>query len=73
MDQDSNVHRDEQYPLLKVETIDGGGDIKLKQQAPNVVPTGWTVTHTPKQSWLDRWPGELDSQSSKLKMITSYT
>ncbi|XP_045497109.1 uncharacterized protein LOC123695332 [Colias croceus] len=57
MEHIQTTNRDEQYPLLKVENVDGGGDSKPRPQAvPTIVTTGWNVTCTPKQSWFDRWP-----------------
>ncbi|XP_038212079.1 uncharacterized protein LOC119832485 [Zerene cesonia] len=57
MEHNPQTNRDEQYPLLKVENVDGGGDNKPRTQAvPTIVTTGWNVTCTPKQSWFDRWP-----------------
>ncbi|XP_034830544.2 uncharacterized protein [Maniola hyperantus] len=49
------VQRDEQYPLLKVES--GSGDNVMKTQLPSkIASSGWHVTCTPKQSWSSRWP-----------------
>ncbi|XP_023941331.2 uncharacterized protein LOC112048152 [Bicyclus anynana] len=51
----AQVKRDEEYPLLKVES--GGGDNVLRSQAPTTIAaSGWHVTCTPKQSWCSRWP-----------------
>ncbi|XP_022130845.2 uncharacterized protein LOC111004229 [Pieris rapae] len=55
MEHDPRVNRDEQYPLLKVEATDGGGDTK-PQPPPSIVTTSWTTSRTPKPSWLNRWP-----------------
>ncbi|CAK1547212.1 unnamed protein product [Leptosia nina] len=60
MEHDPKINRDEQYPLLKVEDSDGGGDTKTRMPAsPTVVTTSWSMNHSApslKQSWLDRWP-----------------
>ncbi|XP_045772333.1 uncharacterized protein LOC123872198 [Maniola jurtina] len=55
MEHAPQVQRDEQYPLLKVES--GGGDNVMRTQLPSkIASTGWHVTCTPKQSWCSRWP-----------------
>lgn len=50
------VKRNEQYPLLKVDS--GGGDGGNKHQVPISVAPAWTVTCKPLNSWNVRWPGK---------------
>ncbi|XP_039754564.1 uncharacterized protein LOC120629637 [Pararge aegeria] len=55
MEHAAQIKRDEEYPLLKVES--GSGDNVMKAQVPSTIPaSGWHVTCTSKQFWCSRWP-----------------
>ncbi|KAJ0177235.1 hypothetical protein K1T71_007244 [Dendrolimus kikuchii] len=51
--------RDEQYPLLKVDS--GGGDVGNRPQASISVTPAWTITCKPSPSWTVRWPEAIST------------
>ncbi|CAH2235260.1 jg20635 [Pararge aegeria aegeria] len=83
MEHAAQIKRDEEYPLLKVES--GSGDNVMKAQVPSTIPaSGWHVTCTSKQFWCSRWPDSPDikvinntpvlrTQRSKREILNNHT